>query len=107
MLYASRGWKLLWTGGGRATPQAKAVAGFVAAVGDRGLEPSDYDVEVITASVRGPLHVTEAARMGAHIATIPPKVFYQMLQHPLTTAGIATFTQDAEARKARAAGKTA
>ena len=70
------------------------------------LEPSDYDVEVITASVRGPLHVTEAARMGAHIATIPPKVFYQMLQHPLTTAGIATFTQDAEARKARA-GKSA
>ena len=30
--------------------------------------------------------------MGAHIATIPPKVFYQMLQHPLTAAGIATFT---------------
>lgn len=67
------------------------------------LEPSMYDTEVITASVRGPLHVTEAARMGAHIATIPPKVFYQMLQHPLTAAGIETFTQDAEARKARAA----
>jgi len=42
-LYASRGWKLLWNAGGRATPQAKAVAGFIAAVGDRGLEPSDYD----------------------------------------------------------------
>lgn len=69
------------------------------------LEPSAYDTEVITASVRGPLHVTEAARMGAHIATIPPKVFYQMLQHPLTSTGIATFTQDAEARKARTAGK--
>jgi transaldolase len=67
------------------------------------LEPSMYDTEVITASVRGPLHVTEAARMGAHIATIPPKVFYQMLQHPLTAAGIETFTADAEARKARAA----
>ncbi len=67
------------------------------------LEPSIYDTEVITASVRTPQHVTEAARMGAHIATIPPKVFYQMLQHPLTAAGIATFTQDAEARKARAA----
>jgi transaldolase len=66
------------------------------------LEPSMYDTEVITASVRGPLHVTEAARMGAHIATIPPKVFYQMLQHPLTAAGIETFTADAEARKARA-----
>lgn len=67
------------------------------------LEPSIYDTEVITASVRTPQHVTEAARMGAHIATIPPKVFYQMLQHPLTAAGTATFTQDAEARKARAA----
>ena len=67
------------------------------------LEPSMYDTEVITASVRGPLHVTEAARMGAHIATIPPKVFYQMLQHPLTAAGIETFTADAEARKARSA----
>lgn len=66
------------------------------------LESSMYDTEVITASVRGPLHVTEAARMGAHIATIPPKVFYQMLQHPLTAAGIETFTADAEARKARA-----
>jgi transaldolase len=67
------------------------------------LEPSMYDTEVITASVRGPLHVTEAARMGAHIATIPPKVFYQMLQHPLTAAGIETFLSDYEARKARAA----
>lgn len=67
------------------------------------LEPSMYDTEVITASVRGPLHVTEAARMGAHIATIPPKVFYQMLQHPLTAAGIDTFLSDYEARKARAA----
>ena len=69
------------------------------------LEPSAYDTEVITASVRSPLHVTEAARMGAHIATIPPKIFYQMLQHPLTAAGITTFTQDAETRKARSAGK--
>ena len=67
------------------------------------LEPSIYDTEVITASVRTPQHVTEAARMGAHIATIPPKVFYQMLQHPLTAAGIAQFTEDAEARKARGA----
>lgn len=66
------------------------------------LEPSMYDTEVITASVRTPQHVTEAARMGAHIATIPPKVFYQMLQHPLTATGIATFNQDAADRKARA-----
>ena len=66
------------------------------------LEPSMYDTEVITASVRNPVHVTEAARMGAHIATIPPKVFYQMLQHPLTQKGIETFTADAESRAAKA-----
>jgi transaldolase len=67
------------------------------------LENSLYDTEVLAASIRNPVHVVEAARMGADIATIPPKVFYQMLQHPLTTAGIATFTQDFEAKRARGA----
>ena len=66
------------------------------------LENSLYDTEVLAASIRSPVHVIEAARMGADIPTIPPKVFYQMLQHPLTAAGIATFTQDAE-KRARAA----
>jgi transaldolase len=41
--------------------------------------------------------------MGAHIATIPPKVFYQMLQHPLTQKGIDTFTSDYRARLERGA----
>jgi transaldolase len=67
------------------------------------LQPSMYDTEVLAASMRSPVHVTEAARMGADIATIPPKVFYQMLQHPLTAKGIATFTEDADARRARGA----
>lgn len=67
------------------------------------LELSAYDTEVLAASIRTPVHVTEAARMGADIATIPPKVFYQMLQHPLTAAGAAKFTEDARARKARGA----
>jgi transaldolase len=62
------------------------------------LENSLYDTEVLAASIRSPVHVIEAARMGADIATIPPKVFYQMLQHPLTASGIETFTQDAEKR---------
>jgi transaldolase len=66
------------------------------------METSIYDTEVLAASIRTPVHVTEAARMGADIATIPPKVFYQMLQHPLTEAGTATFTQDYEARRAKA-----
>ncbi|WP_217923854.1 fructose-6-phosphate aldolase [Miltoncostaea oceani] len=66
------------------------------------METSIYDTEVLAASIRTPVHVTEAARMGADIATIPPKVFYQMLQHPLTDAGTATFTQDFETRRAKA-----
>ena len=67
------------------------------------LETSIYDTEVLAASIRTPVHVMEAARMGADIATIPPKVFYQMLQHPLTEAGSATFTKDFEKRRAAAA----
>jgi transaldolase len=67
------------------------------------LENSLYDTEVLAASIRNPVHVVEAARMGADIATIPPKVFYQMLQHPLTAAGIETFTRDFEARRAQGA----
>jgi transaldolase len=67
------------------------------------LETSIYDTEVLAASIRTPVHVMEAARMGADIATIPPKVFYQMLQHPLTEAGTATFTKDFEKRRAAAA----
>jgi transaldolase len=66
------------------------------------LEASIYDPEVLAASIRTPVHVTEAARIGADIATIPPKVFYQMLQHPLTAAGSAKFAEDAAARKAAA-----
>ncbi|MGD9696812.1 MAG: transaldolase family protein [Thermoleophilia bacterium] len=66
------------------------------------LANSLYDTEVLAASIRTPVHVTEAARMGADIATIPPKVFYQMLQHPLTAAGIATFTEDAAKRGEKA-----
>ncbi len=42
-LYASKEWRLLWSVRGRATPEAKSLAGFAVAVGDRGLEPSDYD----------------------------------------------------------------
>lgn len=65
---------------------------------------SEYEVEVLAASIRNPIHVIEAAKMGADIATIPPKVFQQMLQHPLTDKGLATFNADAAARRARKAG---
>lgn len=52
--------------------------------------------EIITASVRGPLHVLQAAKQGADIATVPYKVFMQMIKHPLTDAGIERFKKDWE-----------
>jgi transaldolase len=64
---------------------------------------ADFETEVLAASVRGPVHVMEAARMGADIATIPPKVFHQMLNHPLTTQGIDTFNADHATRLSRKA----
>lgn len=62
---------------------------------------SDHTAEVLAASIRSPVHVVEAARLGADIATIPPKIFYQMLKHPLTTAGIEQFNEDHAARLSR------
>lgn len=54
------------------------------------------ETEIIAASVRSPIHAIEAARVGAHIATIPFKVLMQMTQHPLTDAGIDRFLKDWE-----------
>lgn len=54
------------------------------------------DTEIIAASIRNPLHVTEAAKLGAHIATVPYKVIMQMIKHPLTDAGIEKFLKDWE-----------
>jgi len=53
-----------------------------------------YPTEVIVASVRNPLHVLDAAVMGAHVATIPFKVLEQLSKHPLTDAGISKFLED-------------
>jgi len=53
-----------------------------------------FKTEVIAASIRHPLHCTQAAMAGAHIATIPYKVLEQMLKHPLTDTGIARFLED-------------
>jgi transaldolase len=58
-----------------------------------------YQSEVIVASVRNPLHVMDAAMIGADIATIPLKVIEQLAKHPLTTNGIAQFLADWEKRK--------
>jgi transaldolase len=50
--------------------------------------------EVLVASVRNPLHVVEAAKLGAHVATLPPTVLRQMFAHPLTDKGLAAFLAD-------------
>ncbi|MFH2122921.1 MAG: fructose-6-phosphate aldolase [Pseudomonadota bacterium] len=58
----------------------------------------DYQSEVIVASVRNPLHVMDAAMIGADIATIPLKVIEQLAKHPLTTLGMEQFLADWEKR---------
>lgn len=55
-----------------------------------------FETEVIVASVRNPLHVLDAARMGAHIATIPYSVITQLIKHPLTEIGLEKFLKDWE-----------
>lgn len=54
----------------------------------------DIPTEIIAASIRGPQDVTDAAKSGAHIATVPYKVIMQMIKHPLTDIGIQRFMQD-------------
>jgi transaldolase len=53
-----------------------------------------FKTEVIVASVRHPIHVLDAARLGAHIATVPFKVIELLTKHPLTSAGIDKFLED-------------
>ena len=54
----------------------------------------DYATEVLVASIRNPLHVIEAARIGADIATIPANVYKALLKHPLTDIGLERFLED-------------
>jgi len=60
------------------------------------LDNYGYDTEIIVASVRHPLHVLDAALIGADIATVPFKVLKQLFSHPLTSIGIDRFKQDYE-----------
>jgi transaldolase len=57
-------------------------------------ETHSLETQVLAASIRNPRHVTEAALAGAHVATIPTKVFDQMIAHPLTDKGIEGFLAD-------------
>ena len=60
----------------------------------------DFDTEIIVASIRNPLHVIEAALIGADIATIPYSVIGQLIKHPLTDIGLEKFLKDWENAKA-------
>lgn len=92
---------------------AKAGASYVSPfigrlddIGHRGMDVvedlvrifSNYKIkaEVLVGSIRHPQHVLEAARAGAHIATMPPEVMEKMMQHPLTDIGLKRFLEDWE-----------
>ena len=66
----------------------------------------EIDAQILAASIRHPLHVTQAALAGSHIATMPFKVLQQMVRHPLTDKGIVTFREDWEKARAAAAART-
>lgn len=53
-----------------------------------------FKTEVLVASVRHPMHVVEAAKLGAHVATLPPAVLRSLFNHPLTDKGLAAFLAD-------------
>jgi len=76
------------------TPGMELVADIVTIFGNY-----DFDCQVLAASLRHPLHVVEAARMGADIATMPMAVFNSLLKHPLTDIGLKRFLEDWEKAK--------
>ncbi len=53
-----------------------------------------FDTEVLVASIRHPMHVVEAAKIGAHVATMPPSILRQLFNHPLTDKGLKAFMDD-------------
>lgn len=53
-----------------------------------------FETEILVASIRHPIHLVESAKLGAHVATIPPKVIRQLYQHPLTDKGLVSFVAD-------------
>jgi len=66
------------------------------------LENYEYPTEVLVASVRNPIHIIEAARMGADVVTVPPAIIEQSFKHPLTDIGLEKFLKDWEKSQATA-----
>jgi len=86
---------------------ATYVSPFLGRLDDIGMEGMDlieeiitiFDIhgietEIIAASIRSPIHVLQAAKYGAHIATVPYNILMQMVEHPLTDSGIQRFLDD-------------
>ena len=67
----------------------------------------NIETEVLAASIRNPLHMTQCAMAGAHVATLPFKILQQMVHHPLTDKGIVQFKKDWATAQAAAAAKGA
>ena len=67
---------------------------LIETIHDMFLNYPDIETQIIAASVRNPIHVTDCALAGADIATVPYKVIEQMLHHPLTDSGIEKFKED-------------
>jgi len=65
-------------------------------IGDIRLIYDNYDfrTEILAASIRHPMHVVEAAKIGADVVTAPPKIIWELFKHPLTDTGIASFLKD-------------
>lgn len=63
----------------------------------------DFATQILVASVRHPMHVVEAAKIGADVMTAPPKIIHQLFKHPLTDNGVAAFLKDWEATGQRIA----
>lgn len=59
----------------------------------------EFETEILAASIRTPIHIIESAKIGADVATIPGKVFKQLISHPLTDKGLAIFDADWEKTK--------
>ena len=57
----------------------------------------DFETQILVASIRSPMHVVEAAKIGADVMTAPPAIIRQLFKHPLTDAGLAAFLKDWEA----------
>jgi transaldolase len=67
----------------------------------------DFDCEVLAASLRHPMHVVEAAKLGAHVGTMPMSVLAALLKHPLTDIGLKRFLEDWEKAKKELGAKAA